>query len=72
MARAVAVAARARRLLGKSRVESHAIRPVGFQKSVTYGEQRFHAARSYSLIKPYRTGRRLMRSLVRSATEWVG
>jgi hypothetical protein len=33
--------------------------PVGFQKSVTYGEQWLHAARSYSLIKPYRIGRRL-------------
>jgi len=28
---------------------------VGFQKSVTYVEQQFHAARSYSLIKPPRT-----------------
>jgi hypothetical protein len=26
--------------------------PVRFQKSVTYVEQQFHAARSYSLIKP--------------------
>jgi transposase len=30
--------------------------PVGFQKSANYGEQRFHAARSYSLIRPPRTG----------------
>jgi len=44
----------------------------GFQKSVTYGEQRFPAARSYSLVKPPRTGRRLMRPWMRSATEWVG
>ncbi len=35
--------------------------PVGFQKSVTYGVQRFHADRSYSLSRPPRTGRRLMR-----------
>ena len=45
---------------------------VGFQKLVTHGEQWFHATRSYSLIKPCRTGRRLMRSLLRSATGWVG
>lgn len=30
--------------------------PVGCQKSVTYGEQQFPAARSYSLIKPSSTG----------------
>jgi hypothetical protein len=28
------------------------VEPVRFQKSVTYVEQQFHAARSYSLIKP--------------------
>jgi hypothetical protein len=37
-----------------------------------YGEQRFHAACSYSLIRPPRTGRRVMRSWLRSATGWVG
>jgi len=26
--------------------------PVGFQKLATHGEQRFHAARSYLLIRP--------------------
>jgi hypothetical protein len=36
--------------------------PVGFHKSVTYAEQQRYAARSYSLIKPPRTGRRLFRS----------
>jgi hypothetical protein len=46
--------------------------PVGFQKSATCAEQRFHAARSYSLIRPPRTGRRLIRSSLRSATGWVG
>ena len=46
--------------------------PVGFQKSATYAEQRLHATRSYSLIKPPRIGRRLMRWWVRSATGWVG
>jgi hypothetical protein len=29
---------------------------VGFQKSATYAEQRLQAARSYSLIRPPRTG----------------
>jgi protein-L-isoaspartate(D-aspartate) O-methyltransferase len=28
---------------------------AGFQKSATYAEQEFHAARSYSLIRPPRT-----------------
>jgi len=41
---------------------------VGFQKSVTCAEQQFHAARSYSLIKPPRIARRLIRPLLRSAT----
>jgi hypothetical protein len=41
---------------------------VGFQKSVTWAEQQFHAARSYSLIKPPRTGRHLIRSWLRFAT----
>jgi hypothetical protein len=47
--------------------------PVGFQKSVTCGEQQFHAARSYSLIKPPSTGRRLMRSWleVRDGVGWL-
>ena len=34
---------------------------VGFQNLVTCAEQQFHAARSYSLIKPPRTGRHLIR-----------
>jgi hypothetical protein len=38
------------------------IGPVGCQKSATAAEQGLHAARSYSLIKPPRTGRRLIRS----------
>jgi hypothetical protein len=29
---------------------------VGFQKSAAYAEEQLHAARSYSLIKPPRTG----------------
>ena len=35
---------------------------VGFQKSVTHAEQQLYAARSYSLIKPPRIGRHLIRS----------
>ena len=35
---------------------------VGFQKSVTAAEQGLHAARSYSLIKPSRTGWHVIRS----------
>jgi putative transposase len=38
------------------------IDPVGFQKSATAAEQGLHAARSYSLIKPSRTGRHMIRS----------
>jgi hypothetical protein len=33
---------------------------VGFQNLATCAEQQFHAARSYSLIKPPRTGRHLI------------
>jgi hypothetical protein len=36
--------------------------PVGFQKSVTAAEHGLNADRSYSLIKPPRTGRHLIRS----------
>lgn len=45
---------------------------MGFQKSVTSAEQRLYAARSYSLIKPPRTGRRVICLWWRSATGWVG
>jgi hypothetical protein len=34
---------------------------VGFQKSATYAERRLYAACSYLLIRPPRTGRRLIR-----------
>ena len=40
--------------------------PVGFQNSTTGVELGFYAARSYSLRRPPRTGRRLMRSWERS------
>ena len=42
--------------------------PVGFQNSATGPELGFYAARSYSLMRPPRTGRRLIRFRVRSAT----
>jgi hypothetical protein len=35
-------------------------------------EQQLHAARSYSLIRPPKTGRRLICSWLRSGTGWVG
>jgi hypothetical protein len=41
--------------------------PVGFQNSATGPDLRFYATRSYSLIRPPRTGRRLIRSWERSA-----
>lgn len=40
--------------------------PVGFQNSATAADQRFQAARSYSLIRPPRIGRRLIRVLAAS------
>jgi hypothetical protein len=49
------------------RREARCDRAVGFQKSATCAEQRFHAARSYSLIRPPRTGRRVMCSWLKSA-----
>jgi hypothetical protein len=42
--------------------------PVGFQKSATGLDLGFYAVRSYSLMRPPRTGRRLIRSRERSAT----
>ena len=42
--------------------------PVGFQNSATGPDLGFYAARSYSLMRPPRTGRRLIRSRERSAT----
>ena len=46
--------------------------PVGFQNSAAGSELGFYAARSYSLMRPPRTGRRWIRFLVRSATGWSG
>ena len=42
--------------------------PAGFQKSAMSLDLVFYAARSYSLMRPPRTGRRLIRSRERSAT----
>ncbi len=41
--------------------------PVGFQNSATGLDLGFYAARSYSLMRPPRTGRRLIRSWEKSA-----
>ena len=46
--------------------------PVGFQNSATGPDLAFYAARSYSLMRPPRTGRRLIRLRERSATGWSG
>ena len=45
---------------------------VGFQNSATGPDLGFYAARSYSLMRPPRTGRRWIRSWERSATGWSG
>ena len=45
---------------------------VGFQNSATGLDLGFYAARSYSLMRPPRTGRRLIRPWERSATGWSG
>jgi hypothetical protein len=47
-------------------------RPVGFQNSATDADLGFYATRSYSLMKPPRTGRRWIRSWERSAAGWSG
>jgi tetratricopeptide (TPR) repeat protein len=49
-----------------------AAEPVGFQNSAAGPELGFYAARSYSLMRPPRTGRRWIRSWARSATGWSG
>jgi len=46
--------------------------PVGFQNSATGPDLGFYAACSYSLMRPPRTGRRLIRFRERSATGWSG
>ena len=47
---------------------SRSDQPVGFQNAATGIDLGFYVARSYSLMKPPRTGRRLIRSWERSAT----
>src|SRR5215467_9775958 len=46
--------------------------PVGFLNPATGVELGFHAARSYSLMRPPRTSRRLIRSWGSSAMGWSG
>ena len=47
--------------------EGPGLPPVGFQNSVTGADLHFYAARSYSLMRPRRTGRRWIRSWETSA-----
>jgi hypothetical protein len=58
------------RTVSLQRFDNHRIvlRPVGFQNSVIGPDLGFYAARSYSLMRPPRTGRRLIRLQERSAT----
>jgi hypothetical protein len=58
--------------LGEQRLGLPAANPVGFQNSAAGPDLRFYAARSYSLMRPPRTGRRWIRSWERSATGWSG
>jgi hypothetical protein len=53
---------------------AHAVpsQPVGFQNSVMGLDLVFYAARSYSLMRPLRTGRRLIRPWERAASGWSG
>ena len=46
--------------------------PVGFQNSASRLDLLFYAARSYSLMRPPRTARRVTRSRAKSATGWLG
>ena len=46
--------------------------PVGFQVSATGLDLGFYAARSYSLMRPPRTGRRVISSWERSTGGWSG
>jgi hypothetical protein len=56
---------------GRGRSQPRAT-PVGFQNSATGLDLGFYAVRSYSLMRPPRTGRRLIRSWGRSAAGWSG
>ena len=59
-------------LVGAARLLSLDELPVGFQNSAAGLDLGFYAARSYSLMRPPRTGRRWIRSWERSATGWSG
>ena len=59
------------RLLNRAAWDADGVRDdvrVGFQNSASGPDLAVYAARSYSLMRPPRTGRRLIRSRVRSAT----
>jgi len=60
------------RALSRARWPDSAPALVGFQNSATGLDPGFYAARSHSLTRPPRTGRRLIRSWERSATGWSG
>ena len=53
-------------------VHGELCRLVGFQNSATSPDLGFYAARSYSLMRPLRTGRRLIRFRDMSAMGWSG
>jgi hypothetical protein len=57
---------------GATGMRSPAGDPVGFQNSATGPDLGLYAARSYSLIRPPRTGRRFILSVATSATGWSG
>ena len=52
----------------KERLCAPLLLPAGFQNSAIGPDLDFYAARSYSLTRPPRTGRRLIRFRERSAT----
>jgi hypothetical protein len=57
---------------GRVTTRTNQVMPVGFQNSATGLDLGLYEARSYSLMRPPRAGRRLIRSVARSATGWSG
>ena len=55
-------------LTSRDRAQRRSRAPVGFQNSAVGSDLGFYAARSYSLTRPPRTGRRWIRFRERSAT----
>ena len=66
------LAFRGEQMHAESGGRQHPDDPVGFQNSATGLDLGFYAARSYSLMRPPRTGRRLICSWEGSATGWSG